>query len=102
MEKDRINTGNIELKESNNEGKELDCALKSVLSVVRGRRGSGNSSSSDKRWGEEKRNTGSKEISAGKILPGASSLQDINKLLNAAKKEKMEQLKKKMSNQKFY
>lgn len=33
--------------------------------------------------------------SAGKILPGASSLEDINSFINAAKKEKLEQLKKK-------
>ena len=32
---------------------------------------------------------------AENILPGASSLEDINKYLNAAKKEKLEQLKKK-------
>ena len=33
--------------------------------------------------------------SAGKILPGASSLEDINSFINAAKKEKLEKLKKK-------
>ena len=34
-------------------------------------------------------------VSADNILPGASSLQDINTLIKAAKKEKLEQLKKK-------
>ena len=38
-------------------------------------------------------------VTAGNILPGASTLEDINKYINAAKKVKIDQLKKKMSSQ---
>ena len=39
--------------------------------------------------------TSESPIAAGKILPGASSLEDINSFVNAAKKEKLNQLRKK-------
>ena len=38
----------------------------------------------------------SADITADNILPGASTLDDINTYINTAKKEKLEQLKKKM------
>ena len=42
------------------------------------------------------RSNKSANLTAEKILPGASTLEDINKYINAAKKEKLEQLKKKL------
>ena len=38
----------------------------------------------------------SADITADNILPGASTLEDINMYINTAKKEKLEQLKKKL------
>ena len=39
------------------------------------------------------------DVTAGAILPGASTLEDINMYINAAKKQKIDQLKKKMPSQ---
>ena len=76
--------------------KELDSALDLVLTAVDGRTKVNVDSDRRKQsQGNCGRNT------AENILPGASSLEDINKYLNAAKKEKLEQLKKKKSTQRF-
>ena len=45
---------------------------------------------------ETNRSNKSANLTAEKILPGAFTLEDINKYINAAKKEKLEQLKKKL------
>ena len=43
------------------------------------------------------RRNASSNINAANILPGASTLEDINMYIHAAKKEKIEQLRKKSS-----
>ena len=76
--------------------RELDSALNTVLFAVKDEKicNADKARNMNHRLQSTRDNSGN--ITAGNILPGASTLEDINMYIHAAKKEKMEQLKKKM------